>query len=66
MLRSARHWTALSLALVPALLLLTRFFEPHERAQVRALAADGRRRVREFRARRGELEAYAEDPLRDL
>jgi hypothetical protein len=54
------------LALVPALLLLTRFFEPQERAQARALVADARRRVTSFRARRGDLEAYAEDPLKDL
>jgi len=54
------------LALVPALLLLTRFFMPHERAQARALLADGRRRVAAFRARGGEVEAYAEDPLKDL
>jgi O-antigen/teichoic acid export membrane protein len=53
-------------ALVPALLLLTRFFHPHERAEARRLAADARRRVAAFRARRGELEAYAEDPLRDI
>jgi hypothetical protein len=54
------------LALVPALLLLTRFFHPHERAQAKALAADGRRRVVAFRAGHGEVEQYAEDPLRDL
>jgi O-antigen/teichoic acid export membrane protein len=54
------------LALVPALLLLTRFFGPEERAQARALAADGRRRVAAFRAGHGDIEAYAEDPLRDL
>ena len=54
------------LALVPALLLATRFFHPHELAGARALVADGRRRVSAFRARHGELEAYAEDPLRDL
>jgi O-antigen/teichoic acid export membrane protein len=54
------------LALVPALLLLTRFFGEQERAQARALVADGRRRVSAFRARGGEVEAYAEDPLRDL
>jgi len=54
------------LALVPAALLLTRFFHPHELAGARALAADGRRRVTAFRLRRGELEAYAEDPLRDV
>jgi O-antigen/teichoic acid export membrane protein len=54
------------LALVPALLLLTRFFHPHERRQVRALVRDGRRRVSAFRARHGDVEAYAEDPLRDI
>jgi hypothetical protein len=54
------------LALVPAALLLTSFFHPHERAEARRLAADARRRVAAFRARRGELEAYAEDPLRDI
>jgi O-antigen/teichoic acid export membrane protein len=40
------------LALVPALLLLTRFFGPHERAQARALVADGRRRAAAFRTAR--------------
>ena len=54
------------LALVPVLLLLTRFFHPHERDGARALIGDGRRRVAAFRAGHGELEAYAEDPLRDL
>ncbi len=54
------------LALAPALLLATRFFRPHERAQARALIADGRRRVAAFRARGGDVEAYAEDPLKDL
>jgi O-antigen/teichoic acid export membrane protein len=54
------------LALVPAALALTRFFHPHERAQARVLVADGRRRVAAFRAGHGELEAYAEDPLRDV
>jgi O-antigen/teichoic acid export membrane protein len=54
------------LALVPGLLLLTRFFHPHERAQARALVLDGRRRVAAFRAGHGEVEEYAEDPLRDL
>jgi O-antigen/teichoic acid export membrane protein len=57
---------ALWLGLVPALLLLTRFFSPAEREQVRALAADARRRVASIRARPGQVEAYAEDPLRDL
>jgi O-antigen/teichoic acid export membrane protein len=54
------------LALVPAALALSHFFHPHERAQARALLADGRRRVAAYRARRGEVEAYAEDPLRDI
>jgi O-antigen/teichoic acid export membrane protein len=54
------------LALVPAALALTRFFHPHERLQARALVADARRRVAAFRAGHGEIEEYAEDPLRDL
>jgi O-antigen/teichoic acid export membrane protein len=54
------------LALVPAALALTRFFHPHELAQARALVADARRRVTAFRARHGDVEAYAEDPLKDL
>jgi len=54
------------LALVPVLLLATHFFHPHERAQARALLADGRRRVAAFRAGHGEVEEYAEDPLRDI
>jgi len=54
------------LALVPAALLASRFFHPHELAQARSLAAEGRRRVVSFRARHGEVEAYAEDPLRDV
>jgi O-antigen/teichoic acid export membrane protein len=54
------------LALVPGLLLATRFFAPHERAQARALLADGRRRVAAFRAGHGDVEAYAEDPLKDI
>jgi O-antigen/teichoic acid export membrane protein len=54
------------LVLVPAALLATRFFHPHEREGARGLVADGRRRVAAFRARHGEVEAYAEDPLRDL
>jgi O-antigen/teichoic acid export membrane protein len=57
---------AVWLALVPATLVLSGFFHPHERAEARRLVADGRRRVAAFRARRGELEAYAEDPLRDI
>ena len=54
------------LLLAPALLLLTRFVHPHELAQARALVADGRRRVARFRTGHGAVEAYAEDPLRDL
>jgi uncharacterized membrane protein len=54
------------LVLIPALLLLTRFFAPHERAQVKALVADARSRVAAFRAGHGDVEAYAEDPLKDL
>jgi hypothetical protein len=54
------------LALVPAALVLSGFFHPHERAEARRLVADGRRRVAVFRARHGEVEAYAEDPLRDI
>ncbi len=54
------------LAWVPALLALTRFFHPHEREGAIALMADGRRRVAAFRAGHGDVEAYAEDPLRDL
>ena len=54
------------LAWVPALLLATRFFHPHERVQARALLVDGRRRAAAFRAGHGDVEAYAEDPLRDL
>jgi hypothetical protein len=57
---------ALWLLLIPALLLLTRFFGADERAQARALLSDGRRRVAAFRAGHGDVEAYAEDPLRDL
>jgi O-antigen/teichoic acid export membrane protein len=54
------------LALIPALLLLTRFFAPNEREQARVLVLDGRRRVAAFRSGHGDVEAYAEDPLRDL
>ena len=54
------------LGLVPAGLSLTHFFHPHERDGVTALIADGRRRVAAFRAGHGEVEAYAEDPLRDV
>jgi O-antigen/teichoic acid export membrane protein len=54
------------LCLVPAALLGTRFFHPHELAEARRLWADGRGRVAAFRAGHGDVEAYAEDPLRDV
>jgi O-antigen/teichoic acid export membrane protein len=54
------------LGLVPVLLLGTNFFAPHEWDQARALVADGRRRVAAFREKGGEVEEYAEDPLKDL
>ncbi len=54
------------LALAPALLLLTGFFAPRERDQARALVRDAHARVRAFRAGHGQVEAYAEDPLRDI
>lgn len=57
---------ALWLALIPALLLATHFFAPNEREQARAIVADARRRVAAFRAGGGDVEAYAEDPLRDI
>ena len=57
---------AVWLALVPALLLLTRFFHPHELAQARRGATEARRYVLFFRAHHGDVEAYAEDPLRDV
>jgi O-antigen/teichoic acid export membrane protein len=54
------------LALIPLVLLTTRFFGAREREQARALLADLRRVLTSRRARRAELAAYAEDPLRDL
>jgi len=54
------------LALIPVLLLLTRFFREDERSQARALVADGRRRVAAFRRGHGAVEEYAEDPLKDI
>jgi O-antigen/teichoic acid export membrane protein len=54
------------LALIPVLLLAARFFAPAEREQAHLLVIDARRRVAAFRARHGDVEAYAEDPLRDL
>jgi O-antigen/teichoic acid export membrane protein len=54
------------LALVPAALMLTRFFHPHELAHARRLPAELRRRVRAFGSGRDEIEAYTEDPLKDV
>jgi hypothetical protein len=54
------------LLLIPALLALIRFFPPTERAQAGLLLSDARRRIAAFRAGGGDVEAYAEDPLRDL
>jgi O-antigen/teichoic acid export membrane protein len=54
------------LLLAPVLLLATRFFDAEERAQAIALLADGRRRAAQLRARHGDVEEYAEDPLKDL
>jgi O-antigen/teichoic acid export membrane protein len=54
------------LALVPALLLLTRFFSAQERAGAGSMLAEARRRIAAARSPATELEAYAEDPLRDL
>jgi O-antigen/teichoic acid export membrane protein len=54
------------LAWIPALLMTGGFFAEAERAQARVLLADMRSRIAVFRAGRGDVEAYAEDPLRDL
>jgi len=54
------------LLLIPALLLLTRFFSPEERAGAGATLAEARRRAAAARTPAAELEVYAEDPLRDL
>jgi len=54
------------LALIPALLVLTRFFTTRERVGARATLADARRRIAAARTPAAELEAYADDPLRDL
>ena len=54
------------LGLAPALLLATKFVEPHERARIAELVTYGRRRAAAFRAGHGEVEEYAEDPLRDI
>ena len=54
------------LVLIPAALVLARFFDAEERAQARALRADVRARFLLYRNRRAEAQVYAEDPLRDL
>ncbi len=54
------------LALIPALLALVRFFPAREREQARILLGEGRKRIAAFRARGGDVEAYVEDPLRDI
>jgi hypothetical protein len=54
------------LALVPTLLVLTRFFSTQERAGAGAILAGARRRIAAARTPATEFEAYAEDPLRDL
>jgi O-antigen/teichoic acid export membrane protein len=54
------------LVLIPLALVITRFFGPQERDRARALIVDGRVRVARWRARGGDVEAYADDPLRDV
>jgi O-antigen/teichoic acid export membrane protein len=54
------------LTLVPVLLVGTHFFGEHELTQARELLVEGRRRVAAYRASGGEVESYAEDPLRDV
>jgi len=54
------------LALVPGALLLTGFLHPHEITGAKTLFAEGRGRIAAFRAGHGDVEAYAEDPLRDI
>ncbi len=57
---------ALWLLLAPALLIATGFVAAREREQAQALVRDAHARVRAFRAGPGPVEAYAEDPLRDI
>lgn len=54
------------LALVPAALMVSGFVSDQERAQTKIALADARRRIASFRAQGGDVEAYAEDPLRDI
>jgi O-antigen/teichoic acid export membrane protein len=57
---------ALWLMLIPTALLAGRFFSAEERAQARSMLVDLRRRIAVFRARGGDIEVFAEDPLRDI
>ncbi len=54
------------LLFVPLVLLLTRFFHPHELSEARRLARELRPYVTWWRARGGDIESYVEDPLRDV
>jgi O-antigen/teichoic acid export membrane protein len=54
------------LALIPTVLLAGRFFSPAERAQAHAILGDVRRRMVAFRSTGGDVEVYADDPLRDI
>jgi O-antigen/teichoic acid export membrane protein len=54
------------LLLIPAVLLVGRFFSPAERAQARAVLRDVRSRAAAFRSSGGDIEVFAEDPLRDI
>lgn len=54
------------LAWIPAALFGMRFFSPTERTQARRLVLDARVRVAAFRSSGGEIEEFAEDPLKDL
>ena len=54
------------LALIPALLLATRFFSATERAGAAELVATLRKRLAAPREPAVEIEAYANDPLKDL
>ncbi len=54
------------LAWIPAVLTALRFFSASERAQARGLLADARVRVAAFRAQGGDVEEFAEDPLKDI
>jgi O-antigen/teichoic acid export membrane protein len=57
---------ALWLLLIPTALLAGRFFSAEERVQARSMLRDLRRRIALFRAGGGDIEVFAEDPLRDI